>query len=48
MICGIKKYDRLPARIALTDVDALRFELHRALMKTKLIRKILNKAIRRQ
>ncbi len=50
--CGIKKYDDLPSRVGLIDVDALRYELYTNLKKEvenakqkKLILDKLNKAL---
>ena len=41
--CGIKKYDKLPARIGYVDVDFLRWELGKSLEKTRKIKDMLEK-----
>ena len=44
--CGIKKYDDLPSRVGLIDVDALRYELYinlkKEIMNTKQRKLILD------
>lgn len=43
--CGIKEYDKLPGRVGLIDVDALRYALGENMKKVEFIKQKLDKAI---
>lgn len=43
--CGIKEYDKLPGRVGLIDVDALRYALGENLKKVEYIKQKLDKAV---
>ena len=46
--CGIKKYDELPGRVGLIDVDYLRYSLERNMEEHKRIIKKLNRALEKR
>jgi hypothetical protein len=43
--CGIKEYDKLPGRVGLIDVDALRYSLGEHLKKIEYYKQQLDKAV---
>ena len=43
--CGIKEYDKLPGRVGIIDVDALRYALGENMKKVELIKQKLDKAL---
>jgi hypothetical protein len=43
--CNIKKYDALPGRVGLIDVDAARYGLGEAMKRVELIKQKLDKAV---
>lgn len=45
--CNIKKYDELPGRVGLTDVDAMRAALFRHMAVVERLKKKLDEAVKR-
>jgi hypothetical protein len=43
--CGIKKYDSLPGRIGIMDIDVMRYDLCIQMKKIMILRKALDEAV---